>query len=75
MEYISVKEAAQKWGVFSRRVASLCTQERIEGAMRVGNMWIIPATVGKPEDARHTNSVKYNFLLIVHEYLFVFRKG
>ena len=54
MEYISVKEAAQKWGVSSRRVASLCTQDRIEGAMRVGNMWIIPATVGKPEDARHT---------------------
>ena len=54
MEYISVKEAAQKWGISSRRVASLCTQERIEGATRVGNMWIIPATVGKPEDARHT---------------------
>ena len=35
MEYISVKEAAQKWGISSRRVASLCTQERIEGATRV----------------------------------------
>ena len=49
MEYISVKEAAQKWGISSRRVASLCTQERIEGATRVG----IPAMMNEQKMPRN----------------------
>ena len=50
LSYISAKEAAEKWNISQRRVAILCSEERIKGAMMVGNMWIIPANAEKPVD-------------------------
>ena len=50
--YISVKDAAQKWGLSDRRVQVLCSQKRIEGAFRLGNAWAIPADAKKPNDQR-----------------------
>ena len=41
MKYISAKEAADKWGISQRRVSSLCAENRIIDAQRVGNMWTI----------------------------------
>lgn len=52
LSYISAKEAAEKWNISQRRVAILCSEERINGAMMVGNMWIIPSTAEKPIDKR-----------------------
>ena len=52
MEYISAREAADKWGISQRRVAILCSESRIDNATMVGNMWLIPATAEKPVDAR-----------------------
>ena len=57
MEYISAKEAANKWGISQRRVAILCSEQRIPEATMVGNMWLIPATAEKPIDAR---SIRYS---------------
>ncbi|MBQ7956498.1 MAG: Dam family site-specific DNA-(adenine-N6)-methyltransferase [Clostridia bacterium] len=57
MNYMSAKEAADKWGISQRRVAVLCSEQRISDATRVGNMWIIPTTAEKPIDAR---SIRYN---------------
>lgn len=57
MEYMSAREAADKWGISQRRVAVLCSENRINNATMVGNMWIIPATAEKPIDAR---SIRYN---------------
>lgn len=54
MEFISAREAADKWGISQRRVAVLCSENRIDNATMVGNMWIIPATAEKPMDARIT---------------------
>lgn len=52
MDYISAREAADKWGISQRRVAVLCGEHRIAGAAMLGNMWIIPSDAEKPEDAR-----------------------
>lgn len=52
MEYLSVKEAAAKWGLSKRRVQVLCSQDRIQGIIRVGNAWGIPIDAEKPNDAR-----------------------
>ncbi len=52
MEFMSAKEAANKWGISQRRVAVLCSENRITDAVMVGNMWIIPAAAKKPVDAR-----------------------
>ena len=42
MEFITVKDAASKWGVSTRRVQVLCSQGRIKGAYRFGRSWMIP---------------------------------
>lgn len=52
MEYMSAREAADKWGISQRRVAVLCSENRIAEATMVGNMWIIPINAEKPIDAR-----------------------
>lgn len=57
MEFMSTREAANKWGISQRRVAVLCSEQRIAEATMVGNMWIIPSTAEKPIDARST---RYN---------------
>lgn len=52
MEYMSINQAAQEWGVSARRIQVLCAQDRIPGVCRIGNMWAIPRSAQKPEDAR-----------------------
>ena len=54
MEIISAKEASEKWGITQRRVATLCSEGKIEGATMIGNMWLIPANAIKPIDGRVT---------------------
>ena len=52
MDYISAKETATKWGISQRRVATLCSEGRVDNAMLIGNAWIIPCNAIKPLDAR-----------------------
>ena len=58
--FISAKEAAKKWNISQRRVAILCCENRIDGAMMVGNMWIIPDSAEKPVDKRTIRYEKQN---------------
>ncbi len=58
MEFHSILQTAQKWGVSTQRVHCLCTEGRIEGAQKVGHSWIIPADAEKPSD-RRVKSGKY----------------
>ena len=58
MEFMSAREAADKWGISQRRVAVLCSENRIANATMVGNMWIIPTTAEKPIDARSVRYIK-----------------
>ena len=52
MEFMSAKEVAQKWGISKRRVQVLCAEGRVEGARKVGMVWIIPKESCKPMDKR-----------------------
>jgi len=52
MEYISVKQAAEQWGLSDRRVRLLCEQGKIEGAIKEGRSYRIPADAIKPADGR-----------------------
>ena len=52
MNYITVKEAALKWGVGVRRVQVLCNENRIKGAYRFGRDWMIPNTAVLPSSSR-----------------------
>lgn len=46
--YITVQEAAEKWGITSRQVQILCKANRIVGAARMSRIWIIPENAEKP---------------------------
>lgn len=52
MNYITTKETAVKWGVSDRRILQYCHMGRIEGAIKMGNTWIIPKDAKKPKDGR-----------------------
>ncbi len=52
MEYKSIKEISEMWGISKRRIQVLCSENRIDGAVRIGYSWAIPADAKKPEDAR-----------------------
>ena len=52
MTYITTKEAAEKWELSDRRVRVLCSQEKIEGVMKQGKSYMIPADAQKPGDGR-----------------------
>ena len=52
MEYIIVKQAAEKWDLKVRRVQQLCEEGRIPGAVRPARDWLIPKDAEKPKDGR-----------------------
>ena len=48
-EFISVSEAAKRWGVSERSVRNYCAQGRIAGAFLTGKTWNIPVNAEKPD--------------------------
>ena len=56
MNYIKVSQAAEKWGLSARRVRILCQENKIEGVIRKGNLYMIPENAQKPADGRRKES-------------------
>ena len=54
-EFMTAKEAAEKWGITVRRVQLLCTEGRIPGAKKYASVWAIPRDSEKPKDERIKN--------------------
>ena len=52
MEYLSIRQVAEKWGLSARRITVLCSEGRIEGATKIGSYWAVPADAVKPKDER-----------------------
>lgn len=52
MEYLTVREAAEKWNISPRMVQQFCVTGRIPGAQKFGKSWAIPAATEKPQAAR-----------------------
>lgn len=52
MEYISIKQLSEKWGISTRRIQILCRDGRVPGAMRIASTWAVPADATKPKDER-----------------------
>ena len=52
VEYMTTKEAADKWGIKIRRVQTLCENGQVENASRLGQIWVIPKDTPKPLDGR-----------------------
>ncbi len=60
VKYLSAQEVSESWGITKRRVQNLCVNGRIQGAIRIGNMWAIPSTASKPKDARYREHIDKN---------------
>jgi len=56
---MTAKEASELWGLTPRRVQILCDVGKVNGAQRLGNMWVIPKGTLKPIDGR-TKAAKHN---------------
>lgn len=52
MDYMTLKEAAEKWGVIPRRVNYYCASECIPSAMKMVGVWLLPKDAEKPIDRR-----------------------
>lgn len=52
LDYISVQQAAERWGISERRIQKLCEEGRIAGTIRFGHAWAIPRNAEKPTDER-----------------------
>ena len=52
MDYMTLREASEKWGVTPRRINYLCAAERIPGAVKMSTLWLIPKDAQKPIDRR-----------------------
>lgn len=52
MDYLSIKQTSEKWGISTRRIQVLCGEDRIPGAIKIGSYWAIPANAEKPKDDR-----------------------
>lgn len=52
MEYLTSSELSKKWNISSRMIAYYCENGRIEGAVKKGKTWFVPAHSEKPADRR-----------------------
>ena len=53
MDYLTVREAGEKWGITGRMATYYCVPGRIKGALKKGNLWLILADAKKPPDGRY----------------------
>lgn len=70
MNYMTTKEAVEKWNISERRIRQLLAEDRIEGAVKVGNSWNIPIDAAKPVDKRIIKPDDSNFIIDLKEDFF-----
>lgn len=63
MDYMTTIEMSEKWGISPRRIAVLCGQNRIGGAVKKGKTWLIPSRSPKPSDKRKRTCVREGVML------------
>lgn len=60
-DYLTIKDTAKKWGLTTRRVQKLCSDNRIPGAVKFGRDWAIPKDAQRPIDGRITTGEYRNW--------------
>ena len=63
MEYMTTREAEEKWNISERRIRQLLQEGRIEGAIKVGSTWNIPKDAIKPTDKRVVRPDNNEFII------------
>lgn len=55
-EMVSLRTIADKWGLSARRVGQMCNAGEVEGSVKVGGLWKIPADATRPGIKINRNS-------------------
>jgi len=58
MDYLTVKEIGEKWGISGRRATYFIEAGRIEGAIKKGYMRLVPKDSERPKDGRYKENKK-----------------
>lgn len=58
IDFLTVKEAGEKWNISGRMVTIYCNEGRIKDAVKKGNLWLIPISAEKPIDGRTIGAKK-----------------
>lgn len=56
-DMLTVKEASNLWGIADSQIRRYCRDGRIDGAVKQGSTWIIPANAQKPDDLRKAGNI------------------
>ena len=51
-DYMTLREASEKWGISTRQINYYCTEDRIPGTVKMAGVWLIPKDAEKPADGR-----------------------
>ena len=62
MKYMTVVEAAEKWGLTPRSVQIHCEKGNISGVNMLGKSWQIPANVERPQRKPVSNACRQVFM-------------
>jgi len=65
MNYLSVSQIAEKWGMSERSVRNYCAAGRMEGAFLTGKTWNIPENAEKPERINKKQSEPHTLIEIL----------
>ena len=71
MEYMTTREAEEKWNISERRIRQLLGDGRIEGAVKIGGIWTIPKDAVKPTDKRVVGIDNNDFIINLDDNYFV----
>jgi len=52
IQYMTIKQASEKWEICKRQLCTMCNQGRVKGAVKK-SMWLIPLNADKPESLRN----------------------
>ena len=52
MDYMTLREASEKWGISTRQINYYCTEDSIPGAVKMAGVWLLPKEAEKPVDGR-----------------------
>lgn len=67
MNYMTVKQASDKWNISERSVRGYCAEGKIEGAVLVGKTWGIPETAEKPGRKKRVQKSRRTVLGVLRE--------
>lgn len=53
VDYMTLKEASEKWDISTRMISYYCTEGRITNSLKTAGVWLIPKGAEKPIDRRY----------------------